>query len=126
LQEESCPTNSGATEAQKKFYDLEWEQRRRLQVGRKQDDSEQQSEWAHCPLEEISNRNRYANVNPYQGNRVKLRVPEGHSDYINASPIVLESTKSKKVTRFIATQVCILATPCKIDTDMSRRDQKPT
>lgn len=50
-------------------------------------------------------RNRYANVDPYQKNRVKLKVPEGHCDYINASPIVLESSKSKTVTKFIATQV---------------------
>ena len=51
------------------------------------------------------NRNRYANVDPYLNNRIRLKVPEGYSDYINASPIVLRSTKSDTVTNFIATQV---------------------
>ncbi|KAK0749916.1 protein-tyrosine phosphatase-like protein [Schizothecium vesticola] len=32
---------------------------------------------------------RYANIHPWQNHRVKLRVPEGKNDYINASPIVL-------------------------------------
>jgi protein-tyrosine phosphatase len=49
-------------------------------------------------------RNRYANVDPYQANRVKLQVPEGHNDYINASPIELKSTKSGTVLKYIATQ----------------------
>lgn len=53
-------------------------------------------------------RNRYANVDPYQSNRVRLKVPDGHNDYINASPIVLHSTKSKTALRYIATQVCLL------------------
>lgn len=51
------------------------------------------------------NRNRYANVDPYLNNRIRLKVPEGYSDYINASPIVLRNTKSDTVTNFIATQV---------------------
>jgi protein-tyrosine phosphatase len=38
-------------------------------------------------------------------NRVKLKVPEGHNDYINASPIELKSTKSGAVFKYIATQV---------------------
>ncbi|KAF2008226.1 hypothetical protein P154DRAFT_479787 [Amniculicola lignicola CBS 123094] len=67
-------------------------------------EGDQPSQWAKCGGEEVMNRNRYANVDPYQNNRVKLKVPEGHSDYINASPIVLEATKSKKITKFIATQ----------------------
>lgn len=44
------------------------------------------------------------NVDPYQSNRVHLEVPEGVFDYINASPITLESTKSRTALRFIATQ----------------------
>ncbi|KAI0129138.1 protein-tyrosine phosphatase-like protein, partial [Xylariales sp. AK1849] len=34
---------------------------------------------------------RYGNIQPYNNNRVKLQVPEGAPDYINASPIVLHS-----------------------------------
>jgi protein-tyrosine phosphatase len=87
-----------------KFVDLEWEQRRRLLQGAQTNEPDQQSRWARCGGDEVMNRNRYANVDPYSNNRVKLQVPEGHSDYINASPIVLESTKSRRVTKFIATQ----------------------
>ncbi|KAF2122144.1 tyrosine-protein phosphatase 2 [Lophiotrema nucula] len=87
-----------------KFTDLEWEQRRRLADGAQNGEAEQPSQWAKCGGDEVLNRNRYANVDPYRNNRVRLKVPEGHSDYINASPIVLESTKSQKVTKFIATQ----------------------
>ncbi|KAF3020135.1 hypothetical protein E8E14_008076 [Neopestalotiopsis sp. 37M] len=34
---------------------------------------------------------RYGNIQPWNNNRVKLQVPEGSTDYINASPIVLRS-----------------------------------
>jgi protein-tyrosine phosphatase len=94
-----------ATDIHGKFVDLEWEQRRRLLQGAQTNEPDQQSRWARCGGDEVMNRNRYANVDPYSNNRVKLQVPEGHSDYINASPIVLESTKSRRVTKFIATQV---------------------
>ncbi|KAH7394123.1 protein-tyrosine phosphatase-like protein [Phaeosphaeria sp. MPI-PUGE-AT-0046c] len=61
-------------------------------------------EYARCNTEEYAPRNRYANVDPYQANRVKLQVPDGHSDYINASPVVLVTTKSHIPLKFIATQ----------------------
>jgi protein-tyrosine phosphatase len=67
--------------------------------------SEQPYEYARCNTEEYAPRNRYANVDPYQANRVKLEVPEGHNDYINASPIVLVTTKSGTPLKYIATQV---------------------
>jgi len=57
-------------------------------------------------------RNRYANVEPFSSNRILLKVPEGHSDYINASPIVLKSSKTGAVKRFIATQVRHSPPPC--------------
>ncbi|KAH7137965.1 tyrosine-protein phosphatase 2 [Dendryphion nanum] len=85
-----------------KFQDLEWRQRDRLQPSN--GETEQTSQFLRCVGDDVASRNRYANVDPYQSNRVKLQVPEGHSDYINASPIVLESTKSKKLIKFIATQ----------------------
>ncbi|GAM83203.1 hypothetical protein ANO11243_011890 [Dothideomycetidae sp. 11243] len=43
-------------------------------------------------------RNRYANVEPFTSNRIKLRVLEGGNDYINASPIILGNR------RYISTQ----------------------
>ncbi|KAH7095326.1 protein-tyrosine phosphatase-like protein [Paraphoma chrysanthemicola] len=66
--------------------------------------TEQPHEYARCNTEEYAPRNRYANVDPYQANRVKLEVPEGHNDYINASPIVLVTTKSQTPLKYIATQ----------------------
>lgn len=48
------------------------------------------------------------NVDPYQSNRVRLKVPEGLNDYINASPVELTSSKSGNVLRYIATQVSSL------------------
>jgi protein-tyrosine phosphatase len=68
--------------------------------------SEVPHEYARCNTEEYAPRNRYANVDPYLANRVKLEVPEGHNDYINASPIVLTTTNSKSALKYIATQVC--------------------
>lgn len=61
-------------------------------------------DFARCNGEQYAPLNRYANVDPYQGNRVKLDVPEGSLDYINASPVVLESTKTGEPIKFIATQ----------------------
>ncbi|KAF2196565.1 hypothetical protein GQ43DRAFT_252281 [Delitschia confertaspora ATCC 74209] len=85
-----------------KFVELEWEQRKRLVGSRSSDGTP--SQWARVSGEVAMNRNRYVNVDPYASNRVKLKVPDGHSDYINASPIVLKSSKSGTETKFIATQ----------------------
>lgn len=38
---------------------------------------------------------RYRNIHPWDHNRVRLQVPEGFSDYINASPVSLVSTTEK-------------------------------
>jgi protein-tyrosine phosphatase len=78
----------------------------RLREGAKShlDGSKDLYKYARCNSEEYAPRNRYANVDPYLGNRIKLEVPEGYSDYINASPIVLRTTRSKSVLKYIATQ----------------------
>lgn len=52
-----------------------------------------------------SQRNRYLNVDPFVNNCVKLQVPQGQDGYINASPIVLKSSKTGNTKNFIATQV---------------------
>jgi protein-tyrosine phosphatase len=54
---------------------------------------------------EVLLRNRYMNVQPWANHRIHLHVPEGHSDYINASPITLKSLKDDKECKYIATQV---------------------
>lgn len=50
---------------------------------------------------------RYQNIQPWHNNRVKLQVPDGRIDYINASPIVLAPSPSipnREPSRFIAMQ----------------------
>lgn len=45
------------------------------------------------------------NVDPFMNNRVRLKVPEGQNDYINASPITLKSARTGRRKDYIATQV---------------------
>ncbi|OAA64690.1 protein-tyrosine phosphatase 2 [Niveomyces insectorum RCEF 264] len=51
---------------------------------------------------------RYMNIQPWDANRVRLRVPPGRVDYINASPIVLTTTApahaARPPDRYIAMQ----------------------
>ncbi|KAG9192380.1 protein-tyrosine phosphatase [Alternaria panax] len=87
-----------------KWNRLEMTQMERLRDSAHADASEEAAKWARCFGEDYAIRNRYINVDPYQSNRVHLEVPEGHFDYINASPIVLETTKSATELKYIATQ----------------------
>jgi protein-tyrosine phosphatase len=105
--------NSGLTKETAicgKFAVLQWEERIGLLQGMKANGSDAPSQWARCTFDisdQTRNRNRYEHLTPYKENRVKLKVPEDHNDYINASPIILESTRSKTTTKFIAVQVCL-------------------
>lgn len=83
-----------------KFIDLEWQQRNRLLAGTQPptSPSDPPSRWARLSGDAVAARNRYLNVEPFAQNRVKLKVAEGLSDYINASPIQLGKR------RYIATQ----------------------
>jgi protein-tyrosine phosphatase len=93
-----------AGEIHAKWNKMEWIQMDRLRDTAQSNGSDPTSKWARCTGEEYALRNRYANVDPYQSNRVLLEVPEGQFDYINASPIVLESTKNGTPLKYIATQ----------------------
>ncbi|KAF2400042.1 receptor/non-receptor type protein-tyrosine phosphatase, partial [Trichodelitschia bisporula] len=86
-----------------KFIDLEWVQRERLHQGLRPAEAGGLSPWARACGDEVMRRNRYSNVDPYLQNRVRLRVPEGCNDYINASPIRLVQSDGEGVD-FIATQ----------------------
>lgn len=86
------------------FQELEWRQRFRLF------DAMQNPETSPYKIDKspiVMSRNRYANVQPWDASRIKLRRPMGGSDYVNASPVVLKthSTSGNKVeqTRYIAT-----------------------
>jgi protein-tyrosine phosphatase len=88
------------TEIHARFIDLEWQQRNRLLAGAQHPAGAQDpsSQWARLTGDKITERNRYLNVEPFAGNRIKLNTGEGLSDYINASPIQLGRR------RYIATQ----------------------
>jgi protein-tyrosine phosphatase len=73
---------------------LEWTQRTRLN----------NAQFARLQNPETIRRNRYGNVDPYDKNRIHLKVPEGHSDYINASPVEIPRSKNGTPKPFIATQ----------------------
>ena len=45
--------------------------------------------WARVQGSHLKTLDRYMNIQPWRNHRVKLQVPEGHIDYINASPITL-------------------------------------
>ncbi|KAF2663473.1 hypothetical protein BT63DRAFT_418942 [Microthyrium microscopicum] len=85
-----------------KFIDLEWQQRERLHLSDHSGDATAQ--FARFKSDEVGARNRYLNVDPYKNNRIRLKVPEGHNDYINASPIKLPPTAGGEDKYFIATQ----------------------
>ncbi|KAI9823292.1 MAG: hypothetical protein M1832_002516 [Thelocarpon impressellum] len=76
-----------------KFNELEWQQRVRLMQGLM--DGENGKRWAREHDEQVRLRNRYPNVQPWKENRIHLRVPATHCDYINASPIVLHGKVSE-------------------------------
>lgn len=83
-----------------KFIDLEWQQRNRLLQGTQHplDPNDPLPQFARLNDDAVKERNRYLNVEPYAQNRIKLKVAEGVSDYINASPIRLGKR------RYISTQ----------------------
>lgn len=84
-----------------KFESLELEQQLRLEAGRKNP----ASKWAQDMSPQVKLRNRYLNVQPWEQSRIHLKVAEGKSDYINASPISLRDPSSGAETTFIAAQV---------------------
>jgi protein-tyrosine phosphatase len=88
--------NQQRPQIQKRFQDLEWHQRFRLQHAYANPET---SPFRVDKSETVVSRNRYGNVQPWDPSRVKLKTPIGGSDYINASPI---SLKSQASTPFIA------------------------
>lgn len=86
-----------------KFNDLVWKEKLRILQGR----SDPSSQWVQDTSPHIIKRNRYGNVQPWDKSRVRLKVAEGTSDYINASPILLRDPRTGVETKFIATQVCL-------------------
>ncbi len=69
-------------------------------VSRSRSNTRPEFRWARVSPPYPRALDRYVNIQPWNNNRVKLRVPAGHVDYINASPIVLyPSAKSPAAAR---------------------------
>ncbi|KAI8633511.1 hypothetical protein F5Y19DRAFT_244251 [Xylariaceae sp. FL1651] len=76
-------------EIQYKFQELRWLERIRYQQG--DQNASPNFKFARNFSPEVKDLDRYTNIQPWINNRVKLQVPEGKFDYINASPIVVAS-----------------------------------
>ncbi|KAL4991378.1 protein-tyrosine phosphatase-like protein [Aspergillus falconensis] len=85
-----------------KFEELEYMQGTRILEGSRANDPSHR--WALDADPEVRARNRYANVQAWANSRIRLRVPEGECDFINASPIVLRDSVSQEERKYIATQ----------------------
>ncbi|RVX73968.1 hypothetical protein B0A52_02858 [Exophiala mesophila] len=85
----------GRSEISEAFQELEWRQRSRMAEAMRNPDSSQ-FRISRTPV--TISRNRYANVQPWDAVRVKLDPAIDGSDYINASPIVLQSRRLKTKT----------------------------
>ncbi|KAM7183729.1 tyrosine-protein phosphatase 1 [Naviculisporaceae sp. PSN 640] len=70
-----------------KYQEITWLERSRWQQGAGSPSSDHR--WSRPHGQHLRRLDRYANIQPWYNNRVKLQVPEGHLDYINASPITL-------------------------------------
>lgn len=89
-----------ASEIRAKFIDLEHQQLFRVAEGRR----DPTSRWVQDNTKQTRLRNRYLNVQPWDKSRIHLQVPEGESDYINASPIALTDPRTGAVFSYIAAQ----------------------
>ncbi|KAJ9654632.1 tyrosine protein phosphatase 1 [Neophaeococcomyces mojaviensis] len=74
------------------FQEIEWKQRFRLFHAMENPET---SPYKVDRSDIVINRNRYGNVQPWDASRIKLQIPIGGSDYVNASPIVLKSKSPK-------------------------------
>ncbi|KAI4594177.1 hypothetical protein KJ359_008452 [Pestalotiopsis sp. 9143b] len=71
-----------------KYQEIQWNERNRLL----QSLTNSSPTFKFAPVDAAYRPlDRYGNIQPWNNNRVKLQVPEGSPDYINASPIVVRS-----------------------------------
>ena len=78
------------TDIEHKFHDIVWLERERMMEGHT--NPSRDFRFARVPSDlPIRALDRYTNIQPWYNNRVRLRVPAGHVDYVNASPVALPS-----------------------------------
>ncbi|KAK4154394.1 tyrosine-protein phosphatase 1 [Chaetomidium leptoderma] len=80
-------TLSETAEIEIKFSELVWRERNRLMQSITNPSPD--FRWARVTGPHLKVLDRYLNVQPWHNHRIKLQVPEGRLDYINASPITL-------------------------------------
>lgn len=78
------------SEIENKFQEIVWLERKRVLEATQ--NPSRDFRWARVNGKELRDLDRYRNIQPWYNNRIKLKVPEGKVDYINASPIVLNPT----------------------------------
>ncbi|KAK1972594.1 protein-tyrosine phosphatase [Colletotrichum sublineola] len=90
-----------------KFQELIWQERERLAAGLAPD-ADETAKWGSYKQTDLRRgvQDRYFNIKPWNHNRIKLRVPAGELDYVNASTIFLSSLTNKELPplRYIAMQ----------------------
>lgn len=80
-----------------------WRMLDSLQKERFEESKKGTGPWKVIRTSEAISRNRYSNIYPWAENRIRLDVPEGKCDYINASPIILDHGR-QGAKKYIATQ----------------------
>lgn len=71
-----------------KFQEIVWMERNRVMLGIQ--NPTPSFRWAHVAGDHRK-LDRYMNIQPWENNRVRLRVAPGQQDYVNASPVTLTS-----------------------------------
>ncbi|KUI62743.1 Tyrosine-protein phosphatase 2 [Cytospora mali] len=95
LEKPQCPPKMpsflslSALEIEAKFQEIVWMERNRTMQSFTNPSPD--LKWARVTGDHLKKLDRYMNIQPWQNNRVKLKVPPGKVDYINASPITLTS-----------------------------------
>ncbi|KAL1884121.1 hypothetical protein VTK73DRAFT_6790 [Phialemonium thermophilum] len=80
-------------EITRRFQELVWLERERMLLSVQ--NPSPNFRWARVTGPHLKHLDRYMNIQPWHNNRIRLQVPEGHLDYINASPIVLPRSVSR-------------------------------
>ncbi|KAH8757886.1 protein-tyrosine phosphatase-like protein [Diaporthe sp. PMI_573] len=72
------------------FHEIVWMERNRTMQSITHHSAD--VKWAQVTGDHLKKLDRYINIQPWENNRVRLRVPPGKVDYVNASPITLTFT----------------------------------
>lgn len=80
-----------------KFQEIVWMERNRIMLSLTNPSPD--FKWARVTGDHLKKLDRYMNIQPWENNRVRLRVPPGKVDYVNASPITLSSTTPQQASR---------------------------